>query len=162
MFVVCLSRVSKGFYGSLLHFGLQISTSLEKYFGYANGASHNNRNLSSIMWDFFSPNGKVVSLQGICIVISTNNIVEYRVMVELLSYAILHGIHCLVIRLDSQLMVLQLYNFYLVRSPTILCMFLRVHLLEIHFDFIQHEQISRNLNTLTNELANHVLDRHLQ
>jgi len=114
------------------------------------------------MWVIFAPNGELVNLQGICVGFSTNNIVEYSVVVELLSDVISHCIHFLVIRLVSQLMVLKLANLYSIRTPTILRMFLRVHLLERHFDFIQYEHISRNLNTLTNALANHVLDRHLQ
>lgn len=139
-----------------------MSTSLEPYFGYANGVSHSTHNISSTMWVIFAPNGELVNLQGICVGFSTNNIVEYSVVVELLSDVISHCIHFLVIRLVSQLMVLKLANLYSIRTPTILRMFLRVHLLERHFDFIQYEHISRNLNTLTNALANHVLDRHLQ
>ncbi len=83
-------------------------------------------------------------------------------MVNLLFNAISHGIHRLVIRLDSWLMVLQLANVYSIRSPTIFRMFLRVHILERHFYSIQYEHISRNLNTLTDVLANHVLDRNLE
>ena len=40
--------------------------------------------------------------------------------------------------------------------------FLRVSLLERQFDYIKYQHIMRYLNTLTNELANHVLNRHLQ
>jgi len=143
-------------------FGMQMSTSLELYFGYDDGASYSNRNLSSTTCGIFAPNDGLLSLKGICIGRSTNNIVEYSTMVELLFDAISHGICLLVIRLDSQLMVLQLTNVYSVRVPTILCMLLRVLLKERHFDFIQYEHISRNLNTLTNVLDNRVLDRHLQ
>ena len=42
------------------------------------------------------------------------------------------------------------------------CLFLRVRILERHFDFIQYQHISRNLSTLTDSLANQVLDRHLR
>jgi hypothetical protein len=38
---------------------------------------------------------------------------------------------------------------------------LRIRLLERHFDYIEYQHISRNLNTLTDALANYVLDRHL-
>jgi len=103
-----------------------------------------------------------VILNRICIVRSTNNIVSYSLVVELLSDVIAHGIRHLVIRLDSQPVVLQLASISSVRSPTILHMVLRVHLLERHLYFIQYEHIFRNLNTLIDALANHVLDRHLQ
>jgi hypothetical protein len=65
------------------------------------------------------------------------------------------------VRLDSQLVVLQLSNVYSIRSPTLLRVYLRIRLLERHFDYIEYQHIPRNLNTLTDALANYVLDRHL-
>ena len=92
--------------------GFHMWTSLEPYFGYDDDASHSTRNLSSIEWAIFAPNVKIVSIQGIFIGFSTNNNVEYNAVVELPFDAILHGIHCKVIMLDSQLVLLQLVNVY--------------------------------------------------
>lgn len=39
-------------------------------------------------------------------------------------------------------------------------MFLRVCFLETQFDYIEYQHIPRNLNTLTDALANHVLNRY--
>ena len=114
------------------------------------------------MWAIFTPNDELVSFQGICIGRSTNNITEYSTLIELLSDSISFGINRIIIRLDSQLVVLQLTSVYIVRNPTLHRFFLRVRLLERHFDFIQCQHISRNLNTLTDSLANQVLDIHLQ
>ena len=124
--------------------------------------SHSLRNLSSAAWAIFDPSGELVSFRGVCIGRSKNNIVEYSALIELLSDAITHGIHRLVVRLDSQLVILQLTGIYSVRNPSIYRMFLRVKILERQFDSIQYQHISRNLNTLTDSLANYVLDRHLQ
>ena len=93
---------------------------------------------------------------------SKNNIVEYSALIELLSNTITHGIHKLVVRLDSQLVILQLTGIYSFGNPAIYRMFLRVKILERQFDSIQYQHISINLNTLTDSLANYVLDRHLQ
>ena len=41
-------------------------------------------------------------------------------------------------------------------------MFLQVCLLEMQFDYIEYQHIPRYLNTLTDALVNHVLNRHLQ
>jgi hypothetical protein len=82
-------------------------------------------------------------------------------MVELLVDAISLGIRHLVVRLDSQLVVLQLSNVYYIRSPTLLRICLRIRLLERHFDYIEYQHIPRCLNTLTDALANYVLNRHL-
>ena len=81
---------------------------------------------------------------------------------ELLSDAISHDIHRLVVSIDSQLVILKFTGVFSVRNPTIYRMFLRVRILERQFDSIQYQHISINLNTLTDSLANDVLDRHLQ
>ena len=134
----------------------------DTYVGYADGASRSTRNLSSAAWAIFDPSGELVSFRGVCIGRSTNNIAEYSALIELLSDTITHGIRQLIVRLDSQLVVLQLSGIYSVRNPAIYRMFLRVKILEREFDSIQYQHISRNLNTLTDSLANYVLDRHLQ
>ena len=139
-----------------------MSEYLKPFFGYANGASRSTQNLSTAAWAIFTPNGELVSFQGICISRLTKNIAEYSALIELLSDAISFGINRIIIRLDSQLVVLQLTSVYTVRNPTLHRMFLRVLLLERHFDFIQYQNISRNLNTLTDFLSNHVIDIHLQ
>jgi len=131
-----------------------MSESSEPFVGYANGAIRSTQNLSSVAWTIFALNSELVSFQGICIGRSTKNIVEYSTLIELLSNAISFGINRIIIRLDSQLVVLQLTSVYTVINPTLLRLFLRVRLLEINFDFIQYQNISRNLNTLTDSLAN--------
>ena len=138
-----------------------MSNLLESFVGYADGASRSLQNLSSAAWAIFDPSGELVSFRGVCIGRSMNNITEYSVLIEL-SDAITHGIHQLVVRLDSQLVILQLTGIYSVRNPAIYRMFLRVKILERQFDFIPYQHISRNLNTLMDSLANYVVDRHLQ
>lgn len=81
-------------------------------------------------------------------------------MIELLSEAVSLGIRDLAIKLDSQLIVLRLNNHYSTRNPQILCMYLRVRLLEINFYFITYQHIPHNFNTLIDELENYVLNRH--
>jgi len=48
-----------------------------------------------------------------------NNIAEYSALIEPLSDAIAHGIRRLVVRLDSQLVILQLTGIYSVQNPAI-------------------------------------------
>ena len=78
-----------------------MSESLEPFFGYVDDASHSTQNLCSTAWTIFSPNGELVSFQGICIGRSTNNIVDYSALIEILSDAISFGINHIIIRLDS-------------------------------------------------------------
>ena len=84
-----------------------------------------------------------IDLQGICLAWTTNNFVEYSDFLELLTEAINLGICALLINLDSQLVVLQLNNHYSVRNPHIMRLYLCIHLLERHFDFITYQHIPR-------------------
>jgi ribonuclease HI len=109
----------------------------------------------------YAPTNELISLRGVCLGRETNNIAEYSVVIELLVDTISLGIRHLVVRLDSQLVVLQLSNFYSIRSPILLRVYLQIRLLERHFDHIKYQHIPRCLNTLTDALANYVLERHL-
>ena len=93
--------------------------SLEKFVGYADGASRSTHNLSSTVWAIFAPNDELVNFQGICIGILMKNIAEYSTLIKLIFDAISFGIYHIIIRLDSQLVVLQLTNVYTVRNPTL-------------------------------------------
>ena len=57
---------------------------------------------------------------------SSNNVVEYSVVIELLRDAIFNGILSLEVRLDLELVVSQLNGLYHVRDPTLLRIFLHV------------------------------------
>jgi ribonuclease HI len=138
-----------------------MSESSLPYIGFADGASCSTQNLAFAAWAIYAPTNELVSLQGVCLDRVTNNIAEYRTIIELLVDAISLGIHHLVVRLDSQLIVLQLSNVYSIRSPTLLRVYLRILLLERYFDYIEYQHIPRCLNTLTDALASYVLDRHL-
>ena len=104
----------------------------------------------------------MVNLQTVCLGPTTNNVAEYSAVLELLNEAVNLGIHALLVYLDSQLVVLQLNGHYSVRNPSILCLYLRIRLLEINFDYITYQPIPRHMNALTDAVANLVLDRHLR
>ena len=113
-------------------------------------------------WVIYSPTDELVSIHGICLGQTTNNIAEYNVVIELLSDAISFGIQCLIIRLDSKLIILHLNRVYAIINPVLLRLFLKVRLLEQQFDYIEYQHISRNLNTLADVLDNRVLNRNMQ
>lgn len=133
----------------------------QNYVGFLDGASHSTRNLSFVAWVIYLPTDELVSIHGICLGQTTNNIVEYSAVIELLFDAISFGIHRLIVRLYLELIVLYLNGVYLVRSTSMLRMFLRVRLLETELDYIEYQHIPRNLNTLIDALANYVLNWNL-
>jgi ribonuclease HI len=81
---------------------------------------HHTQNLASTAWVIYSPLGQVVVSGGACLGPTTNNVVEYSTMIKLLRDVIVHGILCLEVHLDSQLVVSQLNGEYHVHDPTLL------------------------------------------
>ena len=135
---------------------------LQTYIGFADGACRSTQNISSAAWVIYSPSDELVSMHGVSLGQTTNNIAEYSAVIELLSESISFGIRSLIVRLDSELVVLQLNRFYAIRNPVLLRLFLRVRLLEREFDYIEYQHIPRSLNTLADAIASRVLDRHLR
>jgi ribonuclease HI len=82
-----------------------MSTEFLVYLGFTDRASRHTWNLASIAWVVYSLEGLLVSLDGVCLGPSMNNVAEYSVVIEILCDAISHGIHSLEVHLDSQLVV---------------------------------------------------------
>ena len=77
-------------------------------------------NLASATWIIYSPLGQLVSSGAACLGPTSNNVAEYRAIIELLWNAFSHGITQLEVRLDSQLVVSQLNQAYQVQNPILL------------------------------------------
>ena len=58
------------------------------YIGFTDGASCHTQNSALASWVIYSLTGQVLSLGGICLWPSSNNVVEYSFMIELLRDAI--------------------------------------------------------------------------
>ena len=139
-----------------------MSTPLQTYIGYADGACRSTSNISSTAWVIYSPSDELVSMHGVSLGQTKNNIPEYSAVIELLSKSISFGIQSLIVRLDFELVVLQLNRVYAIRNPVLLRLFLRVRLLEREFDYIEYQHIPRHLNTLPGAVASRMINRHLQ
>jgi ribonuclease HI len=131
------------------------------HIGYADGASRWTQNLASAAWALYTPSHELLHSSGICLGSTTNNQAKYTAVIGLLADAHHHRIHHLSIFLDSQLVVLQLNNVYRVRDPCLFHKYLQVRLLSRHFDFITFTHIPRQLNQITDNLANIILDWHI-
>ena len=90
------------------------------FVGFADGASRYTCNLASAVWVIYSPSRQLVAFAGACLGPDTNNVAEYRDIIELLWDALSHGITQLEVRLDSQLVVFQLNPAYQVQNPILL------------------------------------------
>jgi hypothetical protein len=87
--------------------------------------------------------------------------VEYQVVIGILTKASSLAIFRIIINLDSQLVVCHLNRVYAIRNPIILYLHLRVLHLERMFEFIEYRHIPRELNTILDSLENYILDRYL-
>ena len=100
-------------------------------------------------------------MHGVSLDQTTNNILEYSTVIELLSESISFGIWILIVRLDFKLVVLQLNRVYAIKNPVLLRLFLKVRLLEREFYYIEYQHIPRNLNTLADAVASSVINKNL-
>ena len=66
--------------------------SSEMYIGFTDGAIHHTCNLASATWVIYSPLGQLVAMGGACLGPASNNIAEYRAVIELLWDALSRGI----------------------------------------------------------------------
>ena len=78
------------------------------FIGFTNGASRHTQNITFVSWVICSPMGQLVTSGGTCLRLTTNNVVEYSVVIKLLIDSISHGIQYLEVHLESQLAVSQL------------------------------------------------------
>jgi ribonuclease HI len=82
------------------------------YVEFVDGASCSTQNLTFVAWEIYAPTNELISLHGVCLGHETNNIMIYSAVIELLTDVILFGIRHLIVRLDSQLLVLKFSNIY--------------------------------------------------
>ena len=122
------------------------------FVGFVDGASSHTCNLASAAWVIYSPSGQLVAVGGACLGPASNNVAEYRAVIELLWDALTQ----LEVHLDSQLVVSQLNRAYQVCNPTLLRQFMQIRLLERHFEVITFNHIPRNQNSLTDAYANYI------
>jgi len=112
------------------------------FFDFVDGASRHTRNIASAAWVIYQFD-QVVSSGGICLGPTTNNMEEYHAVIGLLTQSSSLGISCIIIYLDSQLVVFQLNCIYAIRSHILLHLHLQFHRLERMFDYIEYRHIPR-------------------
>ena len=79
--------------------------SFEWFVGFTDDASRHTCNLALAAWVIYSHSRQLVSSGGACLGHDSNNVAEYRDVIELLWDALSRGITQLEVRLDSQLVV---------------------------------------------------------
>ena len=66
--------------------------SSEWFIGFVDGTSRHTCNLASAAWVIYSPSGELVASGGACLGPATNNVAEYKAIIEILWDAFSRGI----------------------------------------------------------------------
>jgi ribonuclease HI len=131
----CLS-----FFPSFLYcvfcFHVYMTSSFPIFVEFAGGTSRHTQNVAFASWVVYH-HDELVSSGGICLGSTTNNMVEYHVVIGILTEASSLGVSRMIINLDSQLVVCQLNRIYAIHNPILLRLHLRFRRLERMFDFIE-------------------------
>jgi ribonuclease HI len=137
-----------------------MTSSFPIFVGFVDGTSRHTRNIASTAWVIYQFD-EVVSSGGIFLGPVTNNMAEYHVVIRILTQASSLGISRIIVNLDSQLVVYQLNRIYAIRNPILLRLHLQVRCLERIFDYIEYRHIPRELDNVSDSLANYIMDRYL-
>ena len=100
------------------------------FYSFADGYFRHTLNLTSAVWVLYSPIEDLVNSGAICIGPATNNIVEYEVVISILTEDASQDVRNLVVLMDSQLVVFHLNHIYTIRNSVLLHLFWSVRLLE--------------------------------
>ena len=93
------------------------------FYGFTDGACRHTLNLSLAAWVLYSPAYDLVSSGAVCIGPATNNIVEYRAVIGLLTEAASQDVRNLVVLMDSQLVVCHPNHVCTISDPVLLYLF---------------------------------------
>jgi ribonuclease HI len=88
----------------------------------------------------------------------TNNVAEWKALIEGLKLAKAHGCRELEVRGDSQLIIKQIRGEYMVKSDNLKPLFNEAKKLCEGFDKLKFRWVSREGNTYANALSNRALD----
>lgn len=92
--------------------------------------------------------------------VETNNVAEYRALIEGLKITKHYHPNRLVCHLDSELIVKQLSGEYQVKMPTLKPFFEEIRELSVEFPSISFVHVPRNDNHRADALVNKALDEH--
>ena len=76
---------------------------MTSFIGFADGAHRYTLNLASAAWVLYSPTSELVILGGIILGPSTNNLVEYKAVIKLLTESLANDVREIRVYLDYEL-----------------------------------------------------------
>jgi len=102
--------------------------------------------------------GTVLEARGTAIGVATNNVAEYRALVDGLRRAVEVGVDELEVVSDSELLVKQMRGEYRVKNETLRGLFLEASALASRVGRVTYTAVRREHNELADRLVNEALD----
>jgi ribonuclease HI len=102
--------------------------------------------------------GKKVKELSKCIGRGTNNIAEWRALIEGLKFAAAHGCRDLEVKGDSLLIIRQISGRYKVKSENLIPLYNEAQKLCKNFEKLTFKWVARDENSITDALSNKALD----
>jgi ribonuclease HI len=102
--------------------------------------------------------GTVLDARGTAIGVATNNVAEYRALVDGLRRAVEVGVDELEVVSDSELIVKQMRGEYRVKNETLRGLFLEASALADRIGRVTYTAVRREHNELADRLVNEALD----
>jgi ribonuclease HI len=126
---------------------------------YVDGASRGNPGPAAVAAILFLPTGEELYSAGQKIGWATNNVAEYRAVIEGMKLARTLGVRGITIRLDSELVMKQLTGVYRIKNVELESLARQVAEQSRHFTRCSFEHVPREENREADRIANEVLNR---
>jgi ribonuclease HI len=126
---------------------------------FTDGGSRGNPGPAAFAYVLEAENGTVLAAHGEAIGEATNNVAEYRALVEGLAKAVEAGVSELEVVSDSELLVKQMRGEYRVKNRALQELSLRAAQLSRELGRVSYTAVPREQNDLADRLVNEALDR---
>jgi ribonuclease HI len=122
------------------------------------GGARGNPGPAAAAYVLEAEDGTVLDARGTAIGVATNNVAEYRALVDGLRRAVEVGVDELEVISDSELLVKQMRGEYRVKNETLRGHFLEASALANRIDRVTYTAVRREHNDLADRLVNETLD----
>ncbi len=122
------------------------------------GGARGNPGPAAAAYVLEAEDGTVLDARGTAIGMATNNVAEYRALVDGLRRAVEIGVSDLEVVSDSELLVKQMRGEYRVKNETLRGLFLEASALASRIGRVTYTAVRREHNELADRLVNEALD----
>ena len=125
---------------------------------FTDGGSRGNPGPAAAAYVLETEDGHVLAAQGETIGVATNNVAEYRALVNGLAKALELGVDDLEVISDSELVVKQMNGEYRVKNPAMVDLSLEAARIARQIGRVRYKAVRRIENELADSLVNEALD----